>query len=98
LIIASINTTMKLIHHLKTSNPDVDMKAKLSVIPGGHHKYLVALTRLAFSERLVLEEGIEKDVVDAAYAILDQGLTPEEGEGLLQVFSTGTTVNMTTVE
>ncbi|KAF2747869.1 hypothetical protein M011DRAFT_467459 [Sporormia fimetaria CBS 119925] len=89
---ASINATMRLIFHLKTSVPTLDIKSKLSVIPGGNHKYLVALTRLAFSERLVLEQGIEKETVDAAYAILDAGLTPEEGEGLLQVFSSGGSV------
>jgi hypothetical protein len=87
LTISAINATMKLIYHIKTSIPNLDIKSKLSVIPGGGHKYLVALTRLAFSERLVLEEGIEKEVVDAAYSVLDAGLTPEEGEGLLRVFS-----------
>jgi hypothetical protein len=92
LTVAAINATMKLIFHLKNAVPELDIKAKLNAVPGGAHAYLVALTRLAFSERLVLEEGIEKEVVDAAYAILDSGLTPEEGEGLLQVFSSGATV------
>jgi hypothetical protein len=87
--VASINTTMRLIYHLSTSHPDIDIKSKLSVIQGGHHKYLVALTRLAFSEGLVLEQGIEESVVDMAHAILDEGLSLEEGEGLLRVFSSG---------
>jgi hypothetical protein len=90
--VASINTTMRLIYHLSTSNPDTDIKSKLSVIQGGHHKYLVALTRLAFSEGLVLERGIEESVVDMAHAILDEGLSLEEGEGLLRVFSSGNSV------
>lgn len=87
LTISSINTTMLLLSHLKATNPTLDIKAKLSVIPGGEHKYLVALTRLAFSERLVLEKGVAKETVDAAYAVLDAGLTPEEGEGLLAVMA-----------
>jgi hypothetical protein len=77
---------MALLSHLKRENPALDIKSKLSVIPGGQHKYLVALTRLAFSERLVLERGVSKETVDAAYSVLDGGLTPEEGEGLLEVF------------
>ncbi|KAF2467321.1 uncharacterized protein BDR25DRAFT_305714 [Lindgomyces ingoldianus] len=89
LTITSINISMKLIYHLMTSHPDIDIKSKLGAVQGGSHKYLVALTRLAFSEGLVLEEGIEEDVVDAAHAILDEGLSPEEGEGLLRVFSSG---------
>ncbi|KAF2799851.1 hypothetical protein K505DRAFT_320895, partial [Melanomma pulvis-pyrius CBS 109.77] len=90
--VANINTTMRLIYHLATSHPDIDIKGKLGVIQGGHHKYLVALTRLAFSEGLVLEHGIDEQVVDMAHAILDEGLSLEEGEGLLRVFSSGNSV------
>ncbi|KAF2713208.1 hypothetical protein K504DRAFT_498024 [Pleomassaria siparia CBS 279.74] len=90
--VASINKTMKLVYHLATSHPDVDIKGRLSVIQGGHHKFLVSLTRLAFSEGLVLEESIEESVVDMAHAILDEGLSIEEGEGLLRVFSSGNSV------
>jgi len=46
----------------------------------------VAFTRLAFSDALVLEEGIEEEVVDAAHQLLDEYLTPEEGVALLEVF------------
>lgn len=87
LIISSINTCMKLIYHLKISNPDMDFKEKLNVVQGGHHKYLVTLTRLAFCEGLVLEDGIEEEVSDMAHAVLDEGLSPEEGDNLWRVFS-----------
>ncbi|KAF2193101.1 hypothetical protein K469DRAFT_619659 [Zopfia rhizophila CBS 207.26] len=92
LAVASVNMTMKLIYHLMTSNPQIDIKEKLDAVQGGSHKYLVALTRLAFSEGLVLEQGIDEEVVDAAHAVLDEGLSPEEGEGLLRVFSSGGSV------
>ena len=79
---------MRLFYHLVKCHPEMDVKTKLSAVQGGHHKYLVSLTRLAFSESLALEAGIEEDVVEAAHAVLDEGLSPEEGEGLLRVFST----------
>ena len=46
----------------------------------------MAFTRLAFSDALVLEEGIEEEVVDAAHQLLDEYLTPEEGIALLNAF------------
>ncbi|OCL03227.1 hypothetical protein AOQ84DRAFT_442872 [Glonium stellatum] len=93
LTVDSINLSMRLLYHLLTNFPDdIDMKAKLNVVQGGSHKHLVALTRLAFSDALVLEEGIEEEVVDAAHQLLDEYLSPEEGEALLQVFSSGRSV------
>lgn len=84
--IASINKTMHLLGHLARANPDVDIKSKLSDTLGGLHAYYVSLTRLAFSEGLVLEEGIEEDVSDMAHEILGDGVSIEEGEGLAEVF------------
>lgn len=87
LTVDSINLSMRLLYHLLTNFPDdIDMKAKLSTVQGGNHKHLVAFTRLAFSDALVLEEGIEEEVVDAAHQLLEEYLTPEEGEALLKVF------------
>lgn len=90
--IASINATMRLIYHIVTSNPGFDVKSKLVNTLGGQHAYLVSLTRLAFSEALVLEAGIEDEVVDMAHAVLDEGLSLEEGEAFGEVFSTGVSV------
>jgi hypothetical protein len=87
--IESVNATMKLIHHIVTSNPGFDIKSKLVNTLGGQHAYLVALTRLAFSEGLVLEAGIEDAVVDMAHSILDEGLSIEEGDAFGMVFSSG---------
>ncbi|KAI4671006.1 uncharacterized protein J4E88_009401 [Alternaria novae-zelandiae] len=88
----SINATMKLIYHVATTNADFDIKSKLVNTLGGHHAYLVALTRLAFSEGLVLEAGIEDEVVNMAHDILDEGLSMEEGDAFGKVFSSGSTV------
>ncbi|KAF9693339.1 hypothetical protein EKO04_008592 [Ascochyta lentis] len=86
--IASINATMKLIYHIVTANPGFDINTKLVNTLGGQHAYLVSLTRLAFSEALVLEAGIEDAVVDMAHHILDEGLSLEEGEAFGMVFGT----------
>ncbi|RMZ71945.1 hypothetical protein GMOD_00009305 [Pyrenophora seminiperda CCB06] len=83
----SINATMKLIYHIATSNANFDIKSKLVHTLGGQHAYLVALTRLAFSEGLVLEAGIEDEVVNMAHDILDEGLSMEEGDAFGKVFS-----------
>ena len=88
--IDSINATMKLIYHIVTNNPGFDIKSKLVNTLGGQHAYLVSLTRLAFSEGLVLEAGIEEAVIDMAHHILDEGLSLEEGEAFGMVFSTAT--------
>lgn len=90
--VSSINTTMKLIYHIATSNPNFDMKAKLVNTLGGQHAYLVSLTRLAFSEGLVLEAGIEDAVVNMAHDILDEGLSPEEGDAFGRVFSSSNAI------
>lgn len=90
--ITSINATMKLIFHIVSSNPGFDVKSKLVNTLGGQHAYLVGLTRLAFSEGLVLERGIEEGVVDMALEMLDEGLSLEEGEAFGGVFGTGTSV------
>ena len=87
--VAAVNATMRLLYHLLTATPDLDVKAKLAAVPGASHKFLVVLARLAFSEMLVLEHGIEMEAVDAAHAVLDRGLSPEEGEALLRVFGGG---------
>jgi hypothetical protein len=85
-----VNKTMRLIHHLALMYPNiVDLRQKIMTVPGGNHKFLVALTRLAFSENMVMEAGIEEEVIEIAHGLLDEFLSPEEGEALLKVFSTG---------
>ncbi len=83
-----VNASTRLLFHL-TSNysSSIDMLAKLRLIPGGTHKYLIALTRLAFSEAIFYEKGIEEDVADAAHQMLEKLVNPQEAEALLEAFS-----------
>jgi hypothetical protein len=89
--IENINATMKLIYHIASSNPGLDIKSKLVNNLGAQHAYLVALTRLTFSEGVLMERGIEDAVVDMAHSILDEGLSMEEGDAFGEVFSSGST-------
>lgn len=86
---ALINMTIRLLYHLLHDHADlINIREKLAVIPGGPHKFLVALTRLAFSEELVLEAGLDEEAVDAAHEILDLVLTPEEGDAIIEAIET----------
>lgn len=88
--IALVNEATRLLYHLTTAHPDlINMPARLSVIPGGEKKYLIALTRLAFSEGGYLEEGIEEVVVDQAHQMLEMRVSPEEAEQLVEAFASG---------
>ncbi|KAF1926913.1 uncharacterized protein M421DRAFT_102043 [Didymella exigua CBS 183.55] len=84
--VASINATVSLVHHIATTNPGFDVKSKLVHTLGGVHAYLVSLARVAFSEALVLEAGVDEGTVDMAHGILDGGLSMEEGEAFAGVF------------
>ncbi|KAG9676306.1 hypothetical protein KCU84_g16073, partial [Aureobasidium melanogenum] len=84
-----INLTVRLLYHLLMNFSDlINLREKLMVIPGGHHKFLVSLTRLAFSEQLVYEAGLDNEALDAAHEILDGILSPEEGEAVVQAIET----------
>jgi hypothetical protein len=67
----------------------IDVRAALASILGGQHMHLISLTRLAFSERVAFEEGLWDGVVEGAHELLDEFLSPEEGEELLGCFSSG---------
>ncbi|KAH0538803.1 hypothetical protein FGG08_004635 [Glutinoglossum americanum] len=84
-----VNTATRLLHHLLTAfSSHINLQAKLNAVHGGmQHKYLLSVTRLAFSEGQVLEAGIEDDVVECAYELLENMITtPEEGDALTGVF------------
>ena len=87
---ALVNLATRILHHLVTKYPSVvDLHTRLAALPGGTHRHLVTLTRLAFSEGLVLEAGIEDEVVECAHHMLEECVTPEEGEALLGAFASG---------
>ena len=84
-----VNQATRLLFHLTSAYRGIiNMQEKLAVHPGGTYKHMIALTRLAFSEGLFFEQGIDDDVVDCAHQMLEDTVTPEEGEALLEVFST----------
>ncbi|QDS71023.1 hypothetical protein FKW77_008049 [Venturia effusa] len=89
LVIACVNTAMRLVFYLiMTFKELVDVRQKLSVIQGGTSILLISLTRLAFAERIFAEEGISEASMDMAHGLLDEWLSPDEGEALLAMFST----------
>jgi hypothetical protein len=77
-----LELAISLLHQLCVEHPNIDVGAKVTIIPGGAHKRLVTLTRLAFSEGLMLEEGIGDKVAMFARDLLENTVTPEEGETL----------------
>jgi hypothetical protein len=91
-ITRSINDTMKILYLLCSATGSaqvkvsVDIRQKLGVIPGGMHIHLLSLTRLAFAERIWYERGIEEGTMERAHEMLDEWLSPEEGEGLMMMF------------
>ena len=81
-----VNTALRLLYYVMTTYPDlINLQEKLREISGGQHKYLIVLSRLAFSEGFH-EQGIEDDVVECATEMLESLITPEEGESLLEAF------------
>lgn len=94
IVIKTINVTTRMLYHLLHNHADmISVREKLAVIHGGHHKFLVAFSRIAFSERIAYEAGLEDEVVDAAHEILDAVLSPEEGDAVVQAVETPRTVN-----
>ncbi|KAE8349348.1 hypothetical protein BDV28DRAFT_62864 [Aspergillus coremiiformis] len=83
-----VNGLMRLIYGVMRRHPEhVDLQSKLCRVAGGKQKFLVVLTRLAFSEGLILEAGIEDDTVDMAHEILDDAVNPQEAEALQEAFA-----------
>ena len=83
-----VNESTRLLYRLTQRHAHlIDMQARLSVIPGGEKKYLIALTRLAFSEGGYLEDGIEDDVSELAQSMLEMSISPEEGDQLMEAFA-----------
>jgi hypothetical protein len=89
LIAQTVNTTVRIVYHLLRAHSEViNLQQRLAVVKGGWHKFLVSMTRIAFSDRLVFEEGLEEESVEAAHQILDSVLSPEEGEAVVKAVET----------
>ncbi|KAK0622070.1 hypothetical protein B0T17DRAFT_509356 [Bombardia bombarda] len=85
-----IAQTTQLLHKLIT-DPETGEVAKiapkLAASHGAAQRYLLTLARLSFAEDdLVLEAGIDADTVELAHDLLELAVTPDEGEGVGEVF------------
>ncbi|KAG8167250.1 hypothetical protein KVR01_002939 [Diaporthe batatas] len=84
------SSVILLLHTLVTdpaTSAHTDMRAKLSTSHGAPQKYLLTLSRLNYAEEdLVFEAGIDQGTLDRANELLDLAITPEEAEGVRQVF------------
>lgn len=83
--VAFINGAVRILHGLINLRP-TELADKLGKIQGANHKYMSAMTRIAFSEGLVQEAGIDPGVVDRAYSLVEMAVTPEEGDALDALF------------
>lgn len=87
---AMVNGLMRLIYGvMRTHGDSVDLQSKLRRVAGGKQKFLVVLTRLAFSDGPILEAGVTDETVEMAHEILDGAVNPQEAEALLEVFPSG---------
>ena len=77
-----INSAVRILHGIIISHPD-EVAAELTT----NHKHLVSMTRLAFSEGIAQETGLEIDVTDSAFQLLENMVTPEEATALEAMFN-----------
>jgi Protein of unknown function (DUF3636) len=82
-----VNQGIRLVYYLLQNHSEtIDMQEKLLAINGCVHKHRVVLTRLAFGEGLLLDAGITQQTVDMATDMLEEAVTPEEAESLVEAF------------
>lgn len=85
-----IAQAVRLLHFLATSERTADvanLSTKLAASHGGSQRHLLALARLNFAEEdLVLEAGIDAEIVELAHELLEPAVTPDEGEEVGEAF------------
>lgn len=87
LLSSLINRATRLLFYLlQLHGSAINLHDKLAAVNGGIQKHRVALTRLALSERQFLESGVTEETVEMAQAMLEEAITPEEADALVQVF------------
>ncbi|TLS26748.1 hypothetical protein PpBr36_04149 [Pyricularia pennisetigena] len=87
-----IASAVSLLHRLVMTAATVDenVASKLAASHGGAQRYLLTLARLNFAEEdLVLEAGISAETAELANELLELAVTPDEGEGVRDVFEFG---------
>lgn len=86
---ALISSSVSLLHTLviAAAAADENVASKLAAAHGGAQRYLLTLARLNFAEEdLVLEAGISAETAELANELLELAVTPDEGEGVRDVF------------
>ena len=93
LLASLVNDAVYLIYSLleqhKRSAPgdEIDLQKKFQGQPGMLHKHRLLIARLAFSDGLVLDEGVNDETVEMANEMFGEVFaTPEEADMLLDVF------------
>ncbi|EJT78465.1 hypothetical protein GGTG_03565 [Gaeumannomyces tritici R3-111a-1] len=99
LLHAIISASVLLLHTVVTAIPSEEevndagvnsssnVAAKLAAWQGGSQRYLLTLARINFAEEdLVLEAGIDSETAELANELLELAVTPDEGEGVRNVF------------
>lgn len=90
LLYTIVSSIVLLLHTLVTdpmTSAHTDMRTKLATSHGSSQKYLLTLSRLNYAEEdLVLEAGIDPGTFDRANDLLDLAITPDEAEGVRDVF------------
>lgn len=82
-----INTGVRLLYHLTTTHASqIDLGKKLVAVNGGINKHRVVLTRLAFSEGWYVDREVTDETVTMATAMLEESVTPDEAETLIEAF------------
>ncbi|PWW73947.1 hypothetical protein C7212DRAFT_365446 [Tuber magnatum] len=78
-----LNSAVRLLHAIITTNAQ-DAIVKLS--GSTSYKHIASMTRMAFSDGVLQESGIEETVMYLAHEILEVMVTPHEGENLWSLF------------
>ena len=83
-----VNRSTLLLFHITSVYAETigNLQEKLRAPPTSVYKHLITLSRLAFSEGVWFERGIHEDVLDCAHQMLEELVTPEEGEALQKAF------------
>jgi hypothetical protein len=82
-----VNHACRIVFYVTTTYGDeINLQEKLRSQPGGVNKYLIALSRLVFSDAIFYERYIDEDVFDCAHQMLEDFVTPEEGDALKAAF------------
>jgi hypothetical protein len=84
--IALSKSTVRLLHAIIMPHSPDTLSHFLSPYPGAQQAHNVAMTRLSFGGE---SEGVFVDVADLARDLLEAAVSPEEGDGIYNLFQWG---------